>query len=93
MLAPHMRQFLALTACLMMVAPTGWSAEPPPLKPNILLILSDDQGYADVGFHGCKDIPTPHLDRLLSLISLLTLTASDSGCRLSDTVCPSIQCE
>ncbi len=33
-------------------------------KPNILLIVSDDQGYADVGFHGCKDIPTPHLDRL-----------------------------
>ncbi len=33
-------------------------------KPNILLIVSDDQGYADVGFQGCKDIPTPHLDRL-----------------------------
>ena len=33
-------------------------------KPNILLILSDDQGYADLGFQGCQDIPTPHLDRL-----------------------------
>lgn len=33
-------------------------------KPNILLIVSDDQGYADVGFQGCKDIPTPHLDQL-----------------------------
>jgi arylsulfatase A-like enzyme len=33
-------------------------------RPNILLIVSDDHGYADVGFHGCKDIPTPHLDRL-----------------------------
>ena len=33
-------------------------------KPNILLIVADDQGYADVGFQGCKDIPTPHLDRL-----------------------------
>ena len=21
-------------------------------------------GYADVGFHGCQDIPTPHLDAL-----------------------------
>lgn len=33
-------------------------------RPNILLIVGDDMGYADVGFHGCKDIPTPNLDAL-----------------------------
>lgn len=33
-------------------------------KPNILFIVGDDMGYADVGFHGCKDIPTPQLDAL-----------------------------
>jgi arylsulfatase A-like enzyme len=33
-------------------------------KPNIVLILSDDMGYADIGSHGCKDIPTPHIDRI-----------------------------
>jgi arylsulfatase A-like enzyme len=38
------------------------AAEAP--RPNILVIVSDDHGYADVGFQGCKDIPTPHLDRL-----------------------------
>jgi arylsulfatase A-like enzyme len=33
-------------------------------KPNILVIVGDDMGYADVGVHGCKDIPTPHLDSI-----------------------------
>lgn len=35
-----------------------------PAKPNILFIVGDDMGYADVGCHGCKDIPTPHIDAL-----------------------------
>lgn len=33
-------------------------------QPNIMLILSDDAGYADFGFHGSKDFKTPNLDAL-----------------------------
>jgi arylsulfatase A-like enzyme len=32
--------------------------------PNIIIILTDDQGYGDVGFNGCADIPTPGIDRI-----------------------------
>ncbi len=33
-------------------------------SPNIVLIISDDQGWTDYGFMGHADIRTPHLDRL-----------------------------
>lgn len=33
-------------------------------KPNIVLLFTDDAGYADFGFHGSKVIKTPHLDKL-----------------------------
>ena len=33
-------------------------------QPNVVLIVSDDQGYADVGFHGSKEILTPNLDAM-----------------------------
>lgn len=45
----------------------GWIpfaiAQQKPPRPHILYILSDDQGWKDVGFHG-SDIKTPNLDRL-----------------------------
>lgn len=40
------------------------AAEEPANKPNILILLADDLGWADVGFNGSKEIPTPHLDSL-----------------------------
>ena len=33
-------------------------------KPNIVLIVTDDQGWWDLGSHGNPDIETPNLDRL-----------------------------
>lgn len=41
-------------------APTAVSAA----RPNVVLIMTDDMGYADIGPYGATDIRTPHLDRL-----------------------------
>ena len=33
-------------------------------KPNVILIMTDDQGYGDLSCHGNPVLKTPHLDRL-----------------------------
>ena len=49
-------------AALLMVS--GVPARAQGTQPNVVIVVADDLGYGDVGFHGCKDIPTPNLDRL-----------------------------
>ena len=33
-------------------------------RPNIIVIVADDMGYAEMGCQGNKDVPTPHIDSL-----------------------------
>ncbi|TLX71253.1 DUF229 domain-containing protein [Labilibacter sediminis] len=33
-------------------------------KPNVIVMLVDDAGYADFGFAGCEDLKTPNIDKL-----------------------------
>lgn len=40
--------------------------------PNIILIITDDQGWNDVGFNGSKDIQTPYLDEIASEGAIFT---------------------
>jgi arylsulfatase A-like enzyme len=53
-----------LTALLFVPLAALHSADAPHKQPNLVIIFTDDMGYADIGAYGCKDIPTPHIDRL-----------------------------
>jgi len=59
------------TACIYLVVGCGGSsssgaAPPPPItpvaRPNIIVILTDDQGYADVGYQNAVGFTTPNID-------------------------------
>ncbi len=53
----------------------GPAAEQPTLagrRPNIIYVMTDDQGYGDVGSHGNPILKTPQLDRLRSQSVRLT---------------------
>lgn len=57
-----MLRFL-IAACAILLAQTSLSAQDK-RRPNIVVIITDDQGYGDLGFHGNPKIKTPNLDRL-----------------------------
>ncbi|NET35751.1 MAG: sulfatase-like hydrolase/transferase [Cyanothece sp. SIO1E1] len=57
-------KFLILPIALMALGAAYFTPSPSSSKPNILLILTDDQGYHDVSYYGTKDIQTPHTDAL-----------------------------
>ncbi len=55
--------------CLLALAalPAGAQPAPPPTRPNIVYILTDDLGYGDVdGLNPQSKIKTPQMDRLIS---------------------------
>jgi arylsulfatase A-like enzyme len=56
---------LFLAAPALAAAPAGDAgAAGPPAKPNMVFVLTDDQGYGDLSCHGNPILKTPHLDRL-----------------------------
>ncbi|MFP6666913.1 MAG: sulfatase-like hydrolase/transferase, partial [Pirellulales bacterium] len=51
-------------ASLIGVHARATAAEKGPARPNILIIFTDDQGYADLGCFGSEKNETPRMDQL-----------------------------
>src|SRR6478752_9887958 len=67
-----------LTLLFLLVPALNIAAEPK--HPNVLLIITDDQGYGDIGFHGNTMIQTPKLDALAKQSIRLTNFHVDPTC-------------
>jgi arylsulfatase A-like enzyme/outer membrane protein assembly factor BamB len=77
-----------LAACLILVAsavPTGLALAAEPARPNVVLILSDDQHWRDYAFLGHQQLRTPALDRLAAESLVFT-----RGYVPSSLCCPSL---
>ena len=74
------RNYLAILSTLVFLCVTcpfqTVRAEEPqqvePMRPNILIIFTDDQGYGDIGCYGSKTNRTPRLDALAKQGTLFT---------------------
>jgi arylsulfatase A-like enzyme len=55
---------VAAALIVTVAAAASRSAAQAPTRPNVLLIVTDDQGYGDLGLHGNPRLATPNLDRL-----------------------------
>lgn len=81
------RDFLCLTTFAFLVAVLPGQAQSAPdlaRKPNIVLFVVDDMGFADCGLTGCKDIPTPNIDAIANAGVRFT-SGYTSGCVCSPT--------
>src|SRR5688572_9462407 len=61
MATPAVRRLCVLLAAAYLTIGAGAQSRRPP---NIVVIVADDMGYADIGVHGSRDIRTPHIDAL-----------------------------
>jgi len=57
----HRRLFFLLTLLPALVASVRSEV---PAKPNVVIVITDDQGYGDLGCHGNPVLKTPHIDDL-----------------------------
>ena len=61
---PISRRSLLASTAMLPLASSLLQAQTPSRRPNIIFILADDMGYADISCYGRRDLQTPNIDRI-----------------------------
>ena len=61
---PRSLRFLLSTFSFLLCSAAAFAAAPATPPPNVIFIVADDMGYADMGTQGARGFKTPHLDRM-----------------------------
>jgi arylsulfatase A-like enzyme len=67
-----MRVLLTALGVAAIIGPTGTAQAQSVARPNVVLIITDDVGYGDIGSYGAADIRTPNIDSLARAGTRLT---------------------
>ena len=68
----HFLKTLGVGAAAAMAAPRTLVGQTGAKKPNVIIVITDDQGYGDLACHGNPYIKTPNLDKLYTQSTRLT---------------------
>ena len=77
----HMRFHLLLVAVLAVTTAHATFAQEAASRPNVVLIITDDMGWADLSSYGATDIKTPNIDSI-----------GRDGIRLTDLYANGVMC-
>ena len=76
-----MRTLVLALFAITCAAQTAWAQAQAQDRPNVVLIITDDVGYGDIGSYGAPDIKTPNIDSLAKHGTRLTdFYANASSC-------------
>ncbi|WP_164111667.1 MULTISPECIES: sulfatase [Sphingobacterium] len=76
-----MKKYIVLFFMMLTFGSAFCQRVPVNIKPNIIIVFTDDQGYADLGCYGAKGFTTPNIDQLAS-----------NGIRFTDFYVPAPVC-
>lgn len=83
------RDFMAMMGRIAVALPfarAGVATSAPAARPNIMFILADDLGFADLSCYGRRDIATPHIDRIATQgVRFLQAYANSAVCSATRT--------